>query len=363
MSIFQSLARRALFKLDAETAHALAIKALKSGLVPGFCVPRDPRLSQNIAGLDFPNPVGLAAGFDKNGEVPDAVLKLGFGFTEIGTLTPRTQNGNPMPRIFRLVEDGAVINRLGFNNEGHDAAFARLDARKHASGIVGINIGTNKDSDDFASDYEAGIKRFGHLADYFTINISSPNTPGLRGLQAAESLKPLLDRVFSTLDALPLKNRPPVFLKVAPDLEVKDISAIAKIVAKSQLSGLMVSNTTLSRQGLKISRYTAEPGGLSGKPLFKRSTIVLARFRQQLPPSMPLIGVGGIDSIETAFQKLEAGASLLQLYTGMIYKGPGLAGEIVRGLSTRLDSGNISHIRNIIGRTTEFWAAKNINGE
>ena len=363
MSIFQSLARSALFNLEPETAHALSIKALKSGLVPVFCVRHDPRLSQNIGGLEFPNPLGLAAGYDKNGEVADAVLKLGFGFSEIGTITPRAQSGNPKPRVFRLVNDEAVINRLGFNNEGHDTVAARLEARKDSRGIVGVNIGANKDSEDFAADYEAGIKRFAHLADYFTINISSPNTPGLRGLQAAKSLTPLLDRVFSSLDGLSLKSAPPVFLKLAPDLEMKDISAIAKIVAKSKLSGLIISNTTLSRHEIHNSRNAAEAGGLSGKPLFERSTIILARFRQQLPQSLPLIGVGGVDSAETAWQKIEAGASLVQLYTGMIYKGPGLDGEIVRGLSTRLDTQKISHIKEICGRETDYWAAKNITGE
>jgi len=361
MNLFESLGRKALFTLDPETAHGLSITALKTGMVPACPVKRDPALGVTLAGLDFPNPLGLAAGYDKNAEVPDAALKLGFGFAEIGTITPRPQSGNPKPRIFRLVEDEGVINRLGFNNEGHAAALARLETRRGRAGIVGVNIGANKDSEDFAADYEKGIETFAHLADYFTANISSPNTPGLRNLQAGEALARLLDRIFARLASQ--ERQPPVFLKVAPDVTNAEIEEIARVAGGAPLSALIVSNTTLSRAGLRNKTQSGEAGGLSGKPLFDRATIVLARFRQALPATMPIIGVGGIDSAETAWAKLEAGASLLQLYSSMIYHGPSLPARIVNGLSDRLASDGASTISAITGRRTAEWVERKLPEE
>ncbi|HWT57944.1 MAG TPA: quinone-dependent dihydroorotate dehydrogenase, partial [Rhizobium sp.] len=272
---FKRLARKGLFLFDPETAHGMSIAALKSGLVPACQITPDPRLRQTVAGLTFENPLGMAAGYDKNAEVPEALLKLGFGFTEIGTVTPKPQSGNPRPRIFRLVEDEAVINRLGFNNEGHEAAFARLAALS-AKGIVGVNIGANKDSEDRIADYVAGIRRFHSVARYFTANISSPNTPGLRDLQARESLAALLSSVLAARDEVAVTSgrKVPVFLKIAPDLTEEGMDDIATEALSHALDGLIVSNTTLSRDGLKDQRQAKETGGLSGVPLFEKSTSV-----------------------------------------------------------------------------------------
>lgn len=363
MSFFETIGRKAIFTLDAETAHGVSIKALKSGIVPSCAKQHHTKLAQNIAGIDFPNPLGLAAGYDKNAEVPDAILKLGFGFTEIGTVTPKPQSGNPKPRIFRLIEDEGVINRLGFNNQGHARALERLERRKANDGIVGVNIGANKDSEDFSADYETGIRNFAHLASYFTVNISSPNTPGLRDLQTEDSLKLLLNKVFKELEGAKSSHAVPVFLKVAPDLSSEEINKIAKVVSASQLSGLMVSNTTLSRHGLKNKTNKDEMGGLSGRPIFNRSTIILARFRQLLSTKIPIIGIGGIDSTDAALQKMEAGADLLQLYSSMIYKGPGLASQIVNGLSEKVDSEKLENIGEIVGRKTDAWANKKLPEE
>ncbi len=354
---FETLGRRALFAFDAEQAHSLSIAGLKTGLVT--CgAPNDPALSVKVAGLQFPNPLGMAAGYDKNAEVPDALLKLGFGFTEIGTITPRPQSGNPRPRIFRLVEDRAVINRLGFNNEGHDAAFKRLSQRAGKSGIVGVNIGANKDSEDRIADYVAGIRRFYQLARYFTVNISSPNTPGLRNLQAREALRELLSRVLEARNEegkmCTLKR--PVFLKIAPDLADEELDDIAAEATEQKLDGIIVSNTTLSRAGLKCEESRDETGGLSGAPLFDRSTVVLARMRERVGPEMPLIGVGGVDSAETALTKIKAGADLIQLYTGLIYRGPNLPAEIVRGLSAAVKREGVANIAALRDRDTKDWA-------
>ncbi len=351
------LARPALFSFSPEKAHTLSIKALKTGMVPGASFAHDERLSVRLAGLTFPNPVGLAAGYDKNAEVPDAVLKLGFGFTEVGTITPLAQDGNPKPRIFRLVEDEGVINRLGFNNEGHDEALKRLEARKHNSGILGVNIGANKTSQDFVADYEKGIEKFFGVASYYTANISSPNTPGLRNLQASEALETLLNRIFDKVGACENKTQKtvPVFLKIAPDLTEIEMDDIAEVVKKSHLDALIVSNTTLDRAGLKDQKQAGEAGGLSGKPLFAKSTKVLANMRQRLGPDMPLIGVGGISSASDVIAKLEAGASLVQIYTGLIYEGPCLPTKIMEGLSAHLDQNKIAHISDIVGTKTDDW--------
>ncbi|ARO28541.1 dihydroorotate dehydrogenase (quinone) [Rhizobium sp. NXC14] len=358
---FKRIARKGLFLFDPETAHGMSIAALKSGLVPACRITPDPRLRQTIAGLTFENPLGMAAGYDKNAEVPEALLKLGFGFTEIGTVTPKAQAGNPRPRIFRLVEDEAVINRLGFNNEGHDAAFGRLSTLA-GGGMIGVNIGANKDSENRIADYVAGIRRFYSVARYFTANISSPNTPGLRDLQARESLAALLSAVLSARDEMAQKSgrQIPVFLKIAPDLAEEGMDDIAAEALAHPLDGLIVSNTTLSRDGLKDQRQAKEAGGLSGVPLFEKSTAVLARMRKRVGPDLPIIGVGGVSSAETALEKIRAGADLIQLYSCMVYEGPSLPGDIVRGLSALLDREKAGSIHALRDSRLDYWAARKV---
>ncbi|MBB6179754.1 quinone-dependent dihydroorotate dehydrogenase [Pseudorhizobium flavum] len=353
------LARQALFLLDPETAHGMSIAALKSGVVPSCRVPDDPRLAVTVAGIGFPNPLGMAAGYDKNAEVPDALLKLGFGFAEVGTVTPKPQVGNDKPRIFRLAGDRAVINRLGFNNEGHEAAFARLSARNGSGGIVGVNIGANKDSADRVADYVAGIRRFYPVASYFTVNISSPNTPGLRDLQARDSLKALLESVLAARaeEASRVGRSLPVFLKIAPDLTEEGLDDVAAEALAHDLDGLIISNTTLSRDGLRDRRHAAESGGLSGAPLFRLSTAVLAKMRQRVGPTLPLVGVGGVGSAEDAMEKIRAGADLVQLYSCMIYEGPALPARILRGLSDLLDRDGAGSIRDLRDSRVDHWAA------
>lgn len=358
--LVSKFARPALFKLDPEKAHQLSITGLKSGLLPSSKITQDQRLKVSLGGLDFPNPLGLAAGYDKNAEVPDAILKLGFGFTEVGTITPRAQSGNPKPRIFRLVEDEAVINRLGFNNDGHEAALSRLLQRQSKGGIVGVNIGANKDSEDFVSDYETGIECFYKTASYFTANISSPNTPGLRNLQAGDALKVLSDRIFEKEAECAKKygRKIPIFLKIAPDLNESEMDEITGVVNASQFSALIVSNTTLDRDGLNDKKQAAEAGGLSGKPLFEKSTIALAKMRERINKDIPLIGVGGIFSANDVVSKIEAGASLVQIYTGLIYGGPCLPSSIVKDLSQHLDKTGISTISELIGAKTSEWSSR-----
>ncbi len=353
--LVEAVGRRALFAFDPETAHGLSIAALKSG-APLGCRPKaDGRLETRVAGLSFTNPLGMAAGFDKNAEVPHALLRLGFGFAEVGTVTPRPQSGNPRPRIFRLVQDQAVINRLGFNNDGHDAAFARLSSLPAAPGIVGVNIGANKDADDRIADYERGVGRFASVASYLTVNISSPNTPGLRNLQGREQLAELLSRV-SQARAGSAKPGIAIFLKIAPDLHEADLDDVASEVASHGIDGVIISNTTLSRTGLTAARRS-ETGGLSGRPLFSRSTAILARMRQRLGPDRVLVGVGGVDSAETAAEKIRAGADLVQVYTGMIYAGPALPGRIVEGLSAILDREGASSLAELRDGRLSHWAA------
>ncbi len=356
MSVLDRLGRRLLFAFDPETAHGMSISALRCGLPVASRPPQDPRLTVSVCGLDFPNPLGMAAGYDKNAEVPDALLSLGFGFAEAGTVTPLPQPGNPKPRIFRLAEDQAVINRLGFNNEGHDAAERRLGARRGRPGIVGVNIGANKDSADRVADYEKGVTRFAALASYLTVNISSPNTPGLRNMQAREQLGELLSRVMAARNAA--AARPPVFLKIAPDLAEAELEDIAAEVADKDVDGVIVSNTTISRPALKSAALAGETGGLSGKPLFERSTVALARMRRLVGPERALIGVGGVDSAETALEKIRAGADLVQLYTGMIYGGPALPGRIVAGMIRVVDREGIASIRDLRDTKLAEWAAK-----
>ncbi|WP_269931085.1 quinone-dependent dihydroorotate dehydrogenase [Aminobacter sp. HY435] len=355
MSIFDRLGRQLLFSFDAEAAHGLSIKALHCGLPVGGRAPRDARLNVKVAGLDFPNPLGMAAGYDKNGEVPDALLGLGFGFAEIGTVTPLPQAGNPKPRIFRLVEDDAVINRLGFNNEGHDACEKRLSARAGRPGIVGVNIGANKDSSNRIADYVRGVKRFARHASYLTVNISSPNTPGLRNMQAREQLAGLL---ASVMIARAEAGHPvPIFLKIAPDLHEAELADIAAEVIEKEIDGVIVSNTTITRPTLRSPAHTGETGGLSGKPLFARSTAVLARMRKLLGPQAAIIGVGGVDSTETALEKIRAGADLVQLYTGMVYAGPSLPARIVRGMSEHAASKGLRNISELRDSKLDQWAA------
>ena len=347
------------FRFEPETAHRMAIAGLKTGVLPVRAAKPDPRLSVTTAGLTFANPLGVAAGFDKDAEVPDELVAIGFGFAEIGTTTPKPQPGNPRPRIFRLPADHAVINRLGFNNEGHDAAFDRLTARR-GRGLLGVNIGANKDADDRIADYVTGLHRFYTLADYFTVNISSPNTPGLRDLQGREQLARLLSRLAEARaqEEETHKRAVPVFLKIAPDITEDGLDDIVAEVLDKGLDGMIVSNTTLSREG--IARDPGEAGGLSGRPVFERSTIVLAKTRDRLGPLKTLIGVGGVDSGETALAKIEAGADLVQLYTGMIYRGPGIANDITRELSAALDKRGVASIADLRDANMAEWAAKPI---
>ncbi|MEL7430229.1 MAG: quinone-dependent dihydroorotate dehydrogenase [Pseudomonadota bacterium] len=356
MGLFD-LARPFVFAFPPEKAHSLSIRSLKAGILPTRVSPPDPRLEVTLAGLRFPNPVGLAAGYDKNAEVPDEILKLGFGFCEVGTITPLAQPGNPKPRVFRLVEDKALINRLGFNNEGHEAALRRLKARAQSPGIVGVNIGANKDSADFVADYEKGIDAFYEVASYFTANISSPNTPGLRNLQAGKALTVLLERIFERVSANSEKTgrTVPVFLKIAPDLEEDAMDEIAEVVKASQLSAVIVSNTTLDRSALQYKRHANEAGGLSGAPLFEKSTRVLAKMHKRLGKDIPLIGVGGVASAKQAIAKIEAGASLVQLYTGMVYAGPNLPSDMVRDISRYLDQTKTRRLTDLVGVKTTDW--------
>ncbi|ESX21464.1 quinone-dependent dihydroorotate dehydrogenase [Mesorhizobium sp. M1148] len=356
MSVFDRIGQKLLFTFDPETAHGMSIAALRCGLPVGARTVRDDRLKLSLCGIAFPNPLGMAAGYDKNAEVPDALLSLGFGFAEVGTVTPLPQAGNPKPRIFRLAEDDAVINRLGFNNEGHEAAEMRLAARKGRVGIVGVNIGANKDSADRVHDYELGVSRFAKYASYLTVNISSPNTPGLRNMQAREQLGELLGRVISARGSA--SAQPPIFLKVAPDLVEAELEDIAAEVTEKQIDGVIVSNTTLSRSGLRSPSGAGETGGLSGKPLFERSTIVLAKMRRLLGPERAVIGVGGVDSAETALEKIRAGADLVQLYTGMVYAGPALPGRILAGMAKFADREQLTSLRGLRDSRLGEWAAK-----
>lgn len=355
--MIDALGAALLRRFDPETAHGLAIRALKTGLMPRRPAAADPRLAVSLAGLALPNPVGLAAGFDKNAEVPDAIAALGFGFVEIGTVTPRPQPGNPRPRIFRIEEAGAVINRLGFNNDGHAAVLARLKARAGRGGIVGVNVGANKDSADRAADYVAGVEAFSGVASYFTVNVSSPNTPGLRDLQARDALDDLLARVLAARDGAvaAVGRRVPVLLKIAPDLSEEGLDDVAAVVLARGVDGLIVSNTTLSRAG--VSGPTAgEAGGLSGRPLLARSTIVLAKMRRRVGTALPIVGVGGIASGADAAEKLRAGANAVQVYTGFIYAGGGLPQAICRELSATATREGLASIADLTGRTVDRWA-------
>jgi dihydroorotate dehydrogenase len=356
-----TLARPMLLALPPEQAHEVTLKALEAGLYPRQLAPDDPRLAQTVMGLDLPNPLGIAAGFDKDARVPDAILGLGMGFAEIGTVTPRPQAGNARPRVFRLIEDRALINRLGFNNQGHAAALARLERRAaigRASGIVGVNVGANKDAADRTADYVAGLEAFASVASYLTINISSPNTPGLRDLQAPKALDELLTRLMSARARLAAEHRRPIVVKLAPDVAEEDLGPVVERMLAHRVDGIAVSNTTLSRAGLAAPERGKEAGGLSGRPLFQRATSMLARVYQLTEARIPLIGIGGIDSPETALAKLEAGASLFQLYTGLVFEGPALIGRIKQHLAATLEAEGHASLATLIGRRAAWWAAR-----
>jgi len=330
------------FALDAEAAHSLTIKALK--LLPLHSPHLPESLKSEVAGVCFPSPVGLAAGFDKDAHVAGEMLTLGFGFVEVGTLTPRPQAGNPRPRLFRLVEDGAVINRMGFNNGGQAEAFIRLKAANRAAGPIGVNIGANKDSADRVGDYVSGVKAMSSVADYLTVNISSPNTPGLRALQDQGAL----DTLLSAIDSARTAKTPPIFLKVAPDLQAGDVERIVRSATDNKIDGIIVSNTTLSRPLLK-SRYSGEQGGLSGVPLKALALDTLRSFRSASGSSLPLIGCGGIANADDAWERIRAGASLVQLYTAMVYEGAHIARRIACGLADKLEQSGFASISEVVG--------------
>lgn len=349
MTLINTLGLAALKTLPPEPAHRAALRALRLG----FGTKHDtiyPNLQTDIAGLSLPNPVGLAAGFDKDAEVPDAMLRAGFGFVECGSVTPRPQAGNPKPRLFRLSADKGVINRMGFNNQGLDGFEKNLRSRKNKSGIVGANLGANKDSTDRVADYTQGLTRLWGLTDYFTINISSPNTPGLRDLQSEDALDDLLGRVSETRSNLAGDApSPPIFLKVAPDLNSAQVEQITEQARTYGMSGIIVSNTTIARpESLKSSERT-ETGGLSGTPLFKLSTHILSEFYMASEARIPLIGVGGIASGQDAYIKIRAGANAVQLYSAMVYEGPTLAATICADLSARLKADGFETIAEAVG--------------
>ncbi|PWC34188.1 quinone-dependent dihydroorotate dehydrogenase [Azospirillum sp. TSO35-2] len=347
------LAGPLLFRFDPEVAHGLTIRALKAGVIPAGRGVDDPVLHTRVWGLDFTNPVGLAAGFDKNAEVVDATLKLGFGFVEPGSVTPRPQPGNPRPRLFRLVEQRAVINRMGFNNEGLEAFAQRLerrrDAARRAPGVVGANLGKNKDTVDAADDYVIGVRRLAPLVDYLAVNVSSPNTPGLRALQGREPLRALLDRVLEARAACGLSRNPPVLLKIAPDLTVEDKSDIAAVALESGIDGLIVSNTTIARPDEIPQALRGEAGGLSGRPLFAPSTSVLREIYALTNGKLPIIGVGGISSGADAYAKIRAGASLVQFYSAMVYAGPALIHRMRRDLAELLRRDGFKSVGEAVG--------------
>jgi dihydroorotate dehydrogenase len=361
IGFFDRLSRPLMRVLDPEDAHALAIKALR--YMPLARQAADAReLGVRAFGLNFPNPVGIAAGFDKNAQVPDALLRLGFGFVEVGTVTPLPQAGNPRPRLFRLDSDDGVINRLGFNNEGAAAMLKRLAARAGEGGIVGVNIGANRDSADRSGDYARLVETFAAVASYFTVNVSSPNTPGLRDLQQAKALDELLARVLDARERVRARLGPvPVLVKIAPDLTLSDLDDAVGIARKYRVDGMIVSNTTIARPGsLRERDKVKEPGGLSGRPLFKLSTRMLAETFVRAEGVFPLIGAGGVDSGPTAIAKIKAGATLVQLYTGLVYRGIGVVSDIKADLLAALKRGHRNSLALMVGSdaadmTAESW--------
>ncbi|MDI1266459.1 MAG: quinone-dependent dihydroorotate dehydrogenase [bacterium] len=361
---FDALSLPLLRWFDPEDAHRMAIQGLRI-LPPVRLRPDDPKLAVRAFGLNFPNPIGMAAGFDKSAEVPDALLRLGFGFVEIGTVTPKPQGGNPRPRLFRLERDEAVINRMGFNNDGADAVLRRLAARANQGGIVGVNVGANKDSPDRVADYVKLIETFAPVASYFTVNVSSPNTPGLRNLQQSAALDDLLAKVIDARERV-RKNAgdSPVLLKIAPDLSLAELDDVVHIARSRRVDGMIVANTTLARfDSLRETNRAREQGGLSGRPLFRLSTRMVAETYVRAEGAFPLIGVGGIDSGGAALTKIRAGASLIQLYSSLVYKGLGLVESIKNDLSSTLLRTGRDSLSEIVGAdaatiTAEDWPVK-----
>jgi dihydroorotate dehydrogenase len=341
-----ALFRPLLRLLPPETAHELTLGALAAGLGGGARTPDPPILAQRLWGRDFPNPIGIAAGFDKDARVPDALLRLGFGFVETGTVTPRPQPGNPRPRVFRLDADRALINRMGFNSGGLDGLVARLAARVRA-GVVGVNIGRNRDSTDAVADYAEGVRRTTALADYLVINVSSPNTPGLRDLQARATLEQLLRRVLAAREEA--DAHPPLLVKIAPDLTPEERADIAAVALATGIDGIVVANTTVARPPGLRSPYAGEAGGLSGRPLFEPSTVLLGEIYRLTLGRLPLVGVGGVASAADAYAKIRAGASLVQLYTALVFAGPALLGQIKRGLAELLRRDGFTSVSEAVG--------------
>lgn len=352
MNILERAALTALHRMDPEKAHGLSLSALRSGLVPLPGPVTSPRLATSVAGLELPNPVGLAAGYDKNAVALPALMRAGFGFIEVGAATPRPQPGNPQPRLFRLTEDRAAINRFGFNNDGAATICARLAMRPRGPVPVGLNLGANKDSTDRAADFGAVLAACGPHVDFATVNVSSPNTERLRDLQGRQALTALLSGVMEVRATLSLAV--PVFLKIAPDLSDADLAEIAEVAMESGIAGIVATNTTLSREGLQ-SAHAGEAGGLSGAPLFQRSTRVLARLSHLTEGRLPLIGVGGISSAEEAYAKIRAGASAVQLYTAMVYEGVGLAARIARDLDRLLEQDGFGNVSEAVGTGRSDW--------
>jgi dihydroorotate dehydrogenase len=357
LAALYDLTRPLLFGLDPERAHELTLRALEVGIYPRPAEPDEPCLATTAWGLPLPNPLGMAAGYDKDARVPDALIGMGLGHAEVGTVTPRPQSGNPHPRLFRLVRDRALINRLGFNNGGHAAALARLRARRR-TGVVGVNIGANRDAADRAADYVAGVRTFYDVASYLTVNISSPNTPGLRDMQAPAALDELIARVLDAREALVSAGAPrrPIVVKLAPDIAAADLEPSVGVLVRHGIDGIAVSNTTLARDGLAEAALAKEAGGLSGRPLLQRSTAMLARVFLLTGGRIPLIGIGGIDSGAAAIAKIEAGATLLQLYTGLVYEGPGLIARIKSELVDYVRREGFTRIGDATGRRAQEWA-------
>jgi len=346
--------------LPPETAHRLALASLAGGLAGRAKGSDNPALAIDLFGRRFPNPIGLAAGFDKDARAPDQAMALGFGFVEIGSVTPRPQSGNAGPRLFRLSEDRAVINRMGFNSQGHAAVAARLSktrlARRARVGILGVNLGRNKDSEDATTDFVAGVRLFGPLADYLVVNLSSPNTPGLRAMQSRAPLEALLGRLVEARAALD-GGGPPLLVKIAPDLAEDEMADIAAVTKAMRVDGLIVGNTTIARPDTLRSRDRGEGGGLSGAPLFAPSTRVLAKVSALTGGTMPLIGCGGIASGADAYAKIRAGASLVQLYTALVFDGPGLVARIKRDLAVLLARDGFKSVRDAVGKDTDSLSA------
>lgn len=352
MSLLERAGLALLHRLDPERAHALSLVALQTGLVPLPGPVTTPRLATTLAGLPLLNPVGLAAGYDKNATALGPLSRAGFGFVEVGAATPLPQPGNPAPRLFRLTEDRAAINRFGFNNDGAEAIGRRLAARSRTAVPVGLNLGANKTSDNRAADFARVLALCGPHVDFATVNVSSPNTERLRDLQGAAALTALLAGVMEARAALPVQI--PVFLKIAPDLTSDDLAQIAEVALASGLSGIIATNTTLSREGLKSSNRDQQ-GGLSGAPLFEKSTRVLAQLSRLTDGKLPLIGVGGVATPEQAYAKIRAGASAVQLYTAMVYAGISLVPHIARGLDDLLARDGLTHVADAVGTGRADW--------